>query len=153
MNFAGQLETFLITIITGMVLGMMFDFYRIMRGVFRPRWLVTSVTDLLYWLLATAVVFVALLLGNWGEIRLYVFFGLFAGILCYFRLLSRSVIRLQIGVIRLAVKTVRTAVSILDHVLFRPVGFMLRLVVKPLALVRQRFFVEQAPAEKNIPPE
>jgi len=152
MNYSGQLETFFITVVTGMFLGGLFDFYRIMRGVFKPRRTFTSVADLLYWLLATAIVFVALLLGNWGEIRLYVFFGLFAGILFYFRLLSRQVIRLLIGIIRLVARAFGTLKKIVEYTLLRPAGLLLRLAVKPIHFVRQRIKLRRPP-DQIIPPE
>ncbi len=152
MNYPGQFETFLITVVTGMLLGGLFDFYRIMRGVFRPRRIFTSLADLLYWLLATVIVFIALLLGNWGEIRLYVFFGLFAGILLYFRLLSRQVIRLLIGVIRLVSRTVRTLKVVVAYTLFKPAAYILRLAVRPLRFIRQKLTFK-SPPDQIIPPE
>ena len=100
----GQVETFLLTILTGIILGVVFDFYRVMRGVFRPHWIVTSVTDLFYWLIATAIVFVVLIAGNGGEVRFYVFLGLVAGVVVYYRLLSKSAIRIIIWLLRCVVR-------------------------------------------------
>jgi spore cortex biosynthesis protein YabQ len=152
MNYSGQFETFLITVVTGMFLGGLFDFYRIMRGLFKPRRAFTSVADLLYWLLATAIVFIALLLGNWGEVRLYIFFGLFAGILCYFRLLSRQVIRLLIGIIRLVARAMGGLKKIIAYTVLRPAAVLLHLATQPIRFIWQRIKFRQPP-DQNIPPE
>lgn len=152
MNFSGQLETFIITVITGMFLGGLFDFYRIMRGVLRPRQIFTSLADLVYWLLATIIVFVALLFGNWGEIRLYVFVGLAAGILLYFRLLSRQVIRLLISVIRLVVRSLNALKKLLVYTVVRPVAFLLRLAARPFVFLAKKIRF-RPPPDQIIPPE
>ncbi|MDR3589721.1 MAG: spore cortex biosynthesis protein YabQ [Negativicutes bacterium] len=153
MNYPGQIETFFITVVTGMFLGGLFDFYRIMRGLFKPRRVFTSLADLLYWLLATVIVFVALLLGNWGEIRFYVFCGLLVGLLLYFRFFSRQVIRLLVGVIRLAAKAFRAVKVIVDHTLFRPAVFLLRLVLRPLRWIRKKLKFRPPPPDEIIPPQ
>jgi len=150
-DFSSQLATFIITVLTGMVLGGVFDFYRIMRGVFRPRWVLTSVADLLYWLLATVIVFGALLLGNWGELRLYVFLGLFAGIVSYYRFLSRWTIHLLIGIIRLVGRAARMVKLAIVYSLLKPAGFLLRLTCAPVRYIRRKF--APLPPDQNIPPQ
>lgn len=67
MTISGQLATLMITLVTGALLGVLFDVYRIMRGIWKPRWFLTSLGDLVYWLLATAIVFVALISAIGGK--------------------------------------------------------------------------------------
>lgn len=153
MNLTMQVETFLLTVVTGMFLGLLFDFYRIMRGVFKPRWLVTSVADLLYWLVATVIVFVALLFGNWGEVRLYVFIGLLTGVLLYYWLLSRPAIRLLIGMIRIVVRAFLLAKLAVVYTLLKPAGFIWRVVTAPVKFAAARLRTRFSPPDENIPPE
>ena len=93
MIFAGQLGSFLITVFAGMLLGVIFDFFRILSGRLSFRGCFTTFADLLFWLLATVVVFAAFVFGNWGEVRLYMFIGLLSGGLLYYRLFSRAVMK------------------------------------------------------------
>lgn len=153
MNFTGQMETFIITVITGAVLGALFDFYRILRGVFRPRWILSSLADLLYWLLSTVLVFIALLFGNWGEVRLYVFFGLLAGVFGYYKLLSRLTIRFLIGLIRFSVRVVRTVKLTIAYTVIRPLGFIVGLIAKPVRYINRKIAARRPPPDQNIPPE
>jgi spore cortex biosynthesis protein YabQ len=83
MEAGGQVQTFLLMIITGFFLGAFMDAYRSLLKYWQLRTLALCVVDCMYWLLNSIVVFYILLLGNWGDIRFYVFVGLSAGVACY----------------------------------------------------------------------
>lgn len=89
-----QVEAFAATILIGMAAGFCYDYYRVVRGVFRLKKVGTFLGDIIFWLLTTALVFVLLLRGNWGEVRLYVFVGLSLGAFLYYRLFSVQFSRL-----------------------------------------------------------
>lgn len=89
-----QFYVFFITVAIGMIIGVIFDFYRIIRNFIRPKKFVTNIGDILFWVFITAVVFVLLVYGNWVELRLYVFIGLALGVRVYLRLFSKLLIRL-----------------------------------------------------------
>lgn len=93
-SLVGQIRAFAATIVTGAAASFCYDYYRVVRGVFRLKKIGTCLGDLLFWMVTTAVVFLMLLWGNWGELRLYVFIGLGLGALIYFRLFSGPVSRL-----------------------------------------------------------
>jgi spore cortex biosynthesis protein YabQ len=152
MNADGQIDTFLITVATGVFLGLLFDFYRVLRALYRPRWLLTSLADLLYWLAATGVVFLALLFGNWGELRLYVFIGLALGALGYYRLLSRQAVRLMIGALRAVAWAARTAGRIFSFLVVRPAGFVIRLATGPLRRLGGLIAARRRPPDGGAPP-
>ncbi|HMM22193.1 MAG TPA: spore cortex biosynthesis protein YabQ [Selenomonadales bacterium] len=152
MDYAGQTGTFVITVVTGCLLGLLFDVYRIGRGVLRPHWVITSLADLLYWLLATAIVFVALLLGNWGEVRLYVFIGLLTGVLLYYRLLSRSAVRLMIAVIRIIARIARAVRLFFLYTFVKPVRWAVCLAFRPVRAAHA-WVQKRRPPDANIPPQ
>jgi spore cortex biosynthesis protein YabQ len=89
---SAQLFAIFITILSGFLLGLFFDLYRVLRALWRPGPLWTRVGDLLFWLFALCLLFSLLLLGNWGQMRLYVVLGWALGLLIYNRLLSRKII-------------------------------------------------------------
>lgn len=123
-----QLHTFIITIATGIFLGILFDGYRVLRGTFRPRVVMTWVADLLYWLIATVVVFLALVVSNWGELRFYVFLGIVSGVIVYYRWLSLYAIRLLSAIVRL----VKGIIMLLKK--------MIMFVIKPVAWCINMFY-------------
>jgi spore cortex biosynthesis protein YabQ len=148
-DYRSQLATFIIMVVTGMVLGGMFDFYRIVRGVVRLRRIWASLADLLYWLLAAGVVFGALLLGNWGELRLYVFLGLLAGLIFYYRLLSKWTIRLIVAMLRLVQRLTMAVRLVLYYSILKPAGLLARLAISPLVYLKRKFL----PPDGNNPPQ
>jgi spore cortex biosynthesis protein YabQ len=87
-----QAAVFVFTVGIGLLLGLLFDLYRVVRGRFRPGPLATLLGDLLFSLLATGVAFTLLVVGNWGELRLYVWVGFLLGAVSYRLGLSRPVI-------------------------------------------------------------
>lgn len=152
MNADGQIDTFVITVVTGMFLGLTFDFYRVLRAFFRPRWLLTSLADLGYWLLATGVVFLALLFGNWGELRLYTFIGLALGAFGYYRLLSRQAVRLIIALLRLTAGVARAVRTAIVYLFVKPAVYMARLGVRPVRYVRGKLAARRPPPDDSAPP-
>lgn len=81
-------------VLTGIILALGFDCYRVLRNSLKLRGLATAIGDIVYWLWATAVVFLALLKGNWGELRFYIFLALTAGATFYCRFLSTYTVAL-----------------------------------------------------------
>lgn len=131
MQVESQFSIFLTTVATGITLGILFDCYRVLRGTFRIQSLMTWVTDLLYWLIATAVVFVALVLSNWGELRFYVFLGIISGVGLYYRFISRYIIRLLAGCVKLINSMAALVKRILILVVIRPVVICVKIISWP----------------------
>ncbi|MGI5839240.1 MAG: spore cortex biosynthesis protein YabQ [bacterium] len=121
-----QFQAFCITIVAGATVGILFDVYRIIRGLTGPGRLFTCLGDLLFWAVAASIVFAFLIYGNWGEVRLYVFIGLAAGAGIYFRLFSRPLLRLLIGLTRL-----------LRFIIRKTTCFFLVVILLPYRVVRR----------------
>lgn len=153
MNSAGQLEMFILTIVTGVCLGMLFDFYRILRGMVKPHWAITTIGDLAYWLLATGIVFGAMIIGTWGEMRMYVFLGLAGGVLLYYRLLSKKTLGLMAHFIRFIIKIVRIVKVFVEYVLIIPIRTIFRGITKPFRYIGSLIKAKQSSEENNIPPD
>lgn len=132
--FVQQLYAFGMTIVAGMAAGVVFDLYRMVRRGLRPRGTGAWLTDLLFWLVVTPVVFALLLLGNWGELRFYVFLGLAAGGVLYFGLLSGPLRELLYGVFWNLGRLLFAVGRILVGVLMIPaqiLGWLTALVARP----------------------
>lgn len=132
MDFSTQLNTFLLIAATGILLGMLFDTYRVLRGYYRPPWLITSITDLLYWLVAAGIAFLALIMGNWGELRFYVFIAMFAGVAAYYRLASRHFLKMIIMLFKVAGRLWQTGKRMLVFTFIKPVRLIVRALFWPV---------------------
>jgi len=137
-DLSGQVLTFIITIMTGILLGVLFDCYRVLRGTFKPKALVTWLADLLFWLVATAVVFVALVFSNWGELRFYVFMGILSGLGLYYNWLSLYVIRLFASAVRLIIAGLILIKNIFISVFIKPVKYCIKMVSWPFMFVGRK---------------
>ncbi|NDI37057.1 spore cortex biosynthesis protein YabQ [Chengkuizengella sediminis] len=97
-------------IISGMLLGVIYDIYRVVASQFHfRRWIISSL-DIIYWILSTLFVFRMLYLSNSGEVRFYVFLGLTLGIIfhyVYFSPLTIKIIILLIGWIKALIRFVK----------------------------------------------
>lgn len=107
-----------ISILVGAALFLLYDFLRIFRRVIPHGSFWIGVEDILYWLIYTGVVFVMLYRENDGMVRGFAIGGLVFGMLLYFFLLSRFVVRLNVLIFGTAVRGVMKIL----HFFFKPVG-------------------------------
>src|SRR5690606_14910652 len=80
---------FLNSVYAGLVSGIIFDLYRVIRYFFKPKKVVTIIEDLLFWIGIGLIFFYILNKSNWGQLRGYVFIGFFLGGLIYLNILSK----------------------------------------------------------------
>lgn len=91
-----QIQTFALTVGLGLMIGFCYDLIRAVRAYKRFSRGTQFFLDLIFWLLMTLAVFVALLASNWGEVRAYVFIGLITGGIVYTVAFSRFIHSLMV---------------------------------------------------------
>lgn len=126
-----QIENFLITVFCGLLVGLLFDGYRVLRGILNPKTLFTDVGDLIFWVVSTMVVFTALLLTNWGEVRVYVFLGLIIGFSVYVKLLSRHITYVLIKTWRVSGMMYRWIAKLIYTILWQPALWLIGIITLP----------------------
>ena len=87
-----------VSILIGGALFLLYDIFRIFRRIVPHGNFLIGVEDFLYWLCCTAVVFVMLYQENDGMVRGFSIGGIVLGMLFYYVLLSRFVIRINVMV-------------------------------------------------------
>lgn len=158
MELSTQVKTFLVIAATGIVLGVLFDVYRVLRWRLRPQWLITSVTDLIYCLLASAIAFAALLISNWGEFRFYVVIALVSGMLFYYRLASRHVRKCIIILFKLISRALHISKKIIIFTFIRPAVLVIRMLFWPAKFMGRKYkcwcksWRPPPPPPEEIPP-
>ncbi|NLJ80173.1 MAG: hypothetical protein GX335_04010 [Firmicutes bacterium] len=100
-SLSAQLYSFGIVLLAGVSLGILFDVFRVARGLLRPGVISTPLLDLFFWALFTPLLLLYLLLANWGELRGYVIVGLGLGFFFYKLFLGEMMITLLLGIVRL----------------------------------------------------
>jgi spore cortex biosynthesis protein YabQ len=124
-----QFLTMGLMLASGVLIGILFDLYRVLAHELRfPRWLI-PLFDLAYWASATVLIFRVLFYSNFGQVRLFVFLGLFAGYTLYFLVLSRTSMRVIRWVIGVVEALVRFIVQVFQVCVIRPVVALYKFVV------------------------
>lgn len=87
-----EISRFLFFILIGIILGILFDLFRIIRKCFKTSDLITYIHDILFLVLSGVILLISIFIINNGEIRGYIFLGIFIGILVYFITISKFLI-------------------------------------------------------------
>ncbi|WP_066500760.1 spore cortex biosynthesis protein YabQ [Abyssisolibacter fermentans] len=116
-----QILIFLTTIYGGLIIGFIYDLYRVFRYFIKPKRLATLIEDLLFWILISIISIGILFYSNWGQLRGYVLLGFILGVLIYSLLLSKIIIKAMIKIIGLLIK---------------PIIYILRYLVLPLKYIK-----------------
>lgn len=126
-----QLYLFLIFTINGIIVGLLFDFFRISRKVFNTNDMVTYIEDILFWILAGAIVLYSVFIFNNGELRLYMFLGILLGAFIYLLFVSSYIIKINIKIINIVKRIFKFAIlpfnfiyKILQKTFFKPFTFL-----------------------------
>ncbi|MEK4508058.1 spore cortex biosynthesis protein YabQ [Paenibacillus anaericanus] len=135
MNLQMQWATLLWMLFSGLIMGTAFDSYRVISGQLRfPRWSVHTL-DLIYWIAASLFVFRNLYHSNHGELRFYVFLGLFIGVWAYFLFLSVITERFVVMLIRIVRQIYAITVRVVQILLIAPILWLLKLMKLLLGFV------------------
>ncbi len=101
METEGQTALFLLCVLLGGILGLIYDTLRLLRRMIPHRKLLVQAEDGLYWLLAAFFVFAVLLRKNHGQMCFFLLLGIFGGLGLYALICSHIVMALGEGVLHL----------------------------------------------------
>lgn len=94
-----QAYAFLIFVLNGLLIGIIFDVFRIFRKSFKTPDFVTYIQDFIFWLLSGLLLLYSIFKFNNGELRLFVFLGVTIGFAIYMLAFSRLLINISVSVI------------------------------------------------------
>ena len=112
-SLIGQVELITFGLLSGIITGVFFDIYRLIRGLQNPNKFLTIIQDLLFWTLTSIVVFIFLMYTNKGYINFYVYVSLIIGVYLYLKLLSRAFIKVQYRSLKFNGKVFRVARNVI----------------------------------------
>ena len=126
-----QIYLFIIFTLNGSFIGMLFDFFRIIRKSFKNTDFITSMQDILFCILTGVLLIYTIFIFNNGEIRLYVIAGISMGILLYMLLLSKHIIRISVKIITFLKKYIIKLLCII----FAPFKMIISIIKKTCILI------------------
>jgi spore cortex biosynthesis protein YabQ len=115
-------------LISGLSMGIVFDGYRVVAHQLHfPKW-TKPVLDVCYWMIAVCFIFRMLYITNQGEMRFYVFIGLFIGVWFYFLWFSFTTIRVVVILMKIIKQIVRFLIRSIEILILKPLLGLYKLV-------------------------
>ena len=99
-----QAYLFLVFSLTGVEIGVLFDFFRILRRTIKTSNFITYIEDVLFWILTGLLVLYNIWYFNNGEIRIFMFLGIILGVLIYISTLSSILIKIFTKILQIMIK-------------------------------------------------
>ena len=124
-----QSYVFIIFVLNGFIIGILFDIFRIFRKSFKTPDFITYLEDFLFWLFSGTVILYSIFKFNNGQIRLYIFLGIILGIILYILAFSKIFVKISVKIILfvkkianiIIIKPILILYKFLKKLIFRPV--------------------------------
>lgn len=94
-----QLQLFCVFLIDGLIIGFIFDIFRIHRKAFKNKNYITYIQDALFWILTGILIIYTTTVYNDGELRFYMIFATMLGVVIYLFTLSKLIISIGVKLI------------------------------------------------------
>lgn len=95
-----ELFVFFGSVLGGIILGMIFDVFKVVKPSDKANFIVTGICDLLLWCVITVAIFSIIFITNNAAVRWYEFAGMILGTVFYFMTLSRIFLAILTAVLR-----------------------------------------------------
>ena len=100
--------------LTGVIIGLLFDFFRVLRKSFKTSDIITYIEDILFWILTGILILFSIWYFNNGEIRLFMFFGIIIGVMIYMLTLSSIIIKIIYLILDILKKVMNKLLKVLE---------------------------------------
>ena len=121
---SNQAILFFIFVINGILIGLLFDFFRILRKTIKTNDIFTYIEDILFWILTGFILLFSIFTFNNGEIRLFMFLGIFIGVLLYMITISSYIIKINV-----------TLINYMKYIIIK----ILKIIIVPLKFIKKVF--------------
>ena len=90
--FIEDINIFYLTLYGGIVIGILFDFYRALRSNYKIVRRISILFDVIFWFLITIVIFTTVNILEGFDLRYYHFVALFLGFILYYNTISKYIL-------------------------------------------------------------
>lgn len=126
MSIAEQTQIFIIFVIVGIIISFLFDIFRIFRKVYKFSNMLIYMQDILFWLLTGIIILQAIFKFNSGDIRIFLFLGIFVGVFIYISLFSIYVIKIGSFILKLINTLIRKLINVFKAPICKILNFMIK---------------------------
>lgn len=130
-SISDQLRIILCSIMAGIITGVLFDFYRLIRGLTGLNKIIVFIEDTLFWLFTAIVVFIFLMYTNYAYLRMYVYILLIVGIYLYLKIFSPVLISFYRKLFKIIGRVFRVILNVLIY-FFQYADYIVKKKIKKL---------------------
>lgn len=156
-----QANLFLIFVINGAIIGLVFDIFRILRKSFKTSDIITIIQDILFWIITGLIILYSIFVFNNGEIRFFMFIGIFLGVGLYMLLLSRYIIKASVAIItfikriiafifKIIIFPIQNIYKIIKNILKKPILFCFINMKKTIRQIGTKIYKNKNKKMKKI---
>ena len=129
-----QLYIFLCFFLTGIVIGVLFDIFRILRRSFKTWDIITYIQDFIFWILTGVILLYSIFTFNNGELRAFVFAGILLGVTMYILLISKFFIKVAVKIIFIIKKILFYPINLIKKYIIKPISkFIIKYIIRPFS--------------------
>lgn len=99
-----QEQVFIFFFIIGIMIGIIFDIFRVVRKSFKTADVITFFEDLIFIIISGVLIIFGIIKINGGEVRFYLFLGIFFGILIYLLTISNLCVIILYEIVKICKK-------------------------------------------------
>lgn len=127
-----QAYLFLIFTVNGIIIGLLFDFFRILRKTIETKDFVTYIEDFIFWILTGIIILYSIFTFNNGEVRFYMFLAILLGVITYLVFVSKYVIKINVTIITFLKKVILKIVYFVSIPFLFIIKILKKLLMKPI---------------------
>lgn len=120
-----QLYILISFFISGLLIGLLFDIFRITRRTFKLPNIIIYIEDILFWILTGVIVIGTNVVSTDGQIRLYMILMLMVGSVIYFLIISKYFMKINLKIIDFIKKIIKIILKP-----FHKIGTFLKNIIK-----------------------
>lgn len=125
-QIVSQLYSFFIFLLTGFLIGILFDIFRISRKTFKTTDFITYIEDITFWILTGIFIIFTIFKFNNGEIRLYIIFSMIIGLIIYALVFSKIFIKVSVTILSF----IKNIISKIINIVTYPVKIIIKVLKK-----------------------
>lgn len=118
-------------IISGAILSINFDIFRVLRRSFKTSDVITNIQDIIFGITSGILIITSIYLFNNGQIRIYIFIGFLIGIILYMLFISKYFITINVFIINF----IKKIFILLTKPFIFLFNFLKKLVIKPFSFI------------------
>ncbi len=138
---SNEFNVFLAFVLIGIIISFIFDFFRILRCVYKTPDFVTILEDIAFWLISGIILLLGIFVLNDGNIRGYLFIGLFSGVCLYIVFISKNIINIGTKILNLFNKSVLIPICKVINFLIQMFYNMIKVFTKLFKKIKNDFFL------------